>query len=408
MDNHYVWTAKDQTLVKWLSIIPACISAALCLFILVTTTWIWSRKHARPTIDRISFRLFWWSMGFELFYDLAFIVGESMTGDTVSGAKCAVGIYLLIAPMGVVNYLCTCIAINLMLIICFGVNPNGKRLERYYVCGSIALGFFIPLIPTALGHFGHDEILNTCWIAAKTDAQRFLYLILDLYLWQLLSCVVSTVAVAMTIISIFRLRRATSKAMYISNTLNQANGKLKDFDDQFLKMALRISMYPVTLIIVNGFISVIDLHVANVGGIHTARQFHFYCLYYFLYGGRGIFFALIGLIVDPCFRKGIKAAWRKDTGPQLPPMAITADITSSDFNTKKPEINSSLMPMVSYNPNQSMVEQDAEQIQGQKTAGRRMSEMDFMAAITQLAPDVEAAPATPGSGGRKEMYDSVL
>ena len=58
-----------------------------------------------------------------------------------------------------------------------------------------------------------------------------------------------------TIISIFRLRRATSKAMYISNTLNQANGKLKDFDDQFLKMALRISMYPVTLIIVNGFIS---------------------------------------------------------------------------------------------------------------------------------------------------------
>jgi hypothetical protein len=58
-----------------------------------------------------------------------------------------------------------------------------------------------------------------------------------------------------TIISIFRLRRATSKAMYISNTLNQANGKLEDFDDQFLKMALRISMYPVTLIIVNGFIS---------------------------------------------------------------------------------------------------------------------------------------------------------
>jgi predicted phage tail protein len=90
-------------------------------------------------------------------------------------------------------------------------------------------------------------------------------------------------------------------------------------------------------------------------------------------------------------------------------MAITADITnSSDFITKKPEINSSLMPMVSYNPNQSTIEQGAEEVQGQKTMGRRMSEMDFMAAITQLAPDVEAGPATPGSGGRKEMYDSVL
>jgi hypothetical protein len=42
---------------------------------------------------------------------------------------------------------------------------------------------------------------------------------------------------------------------------------------------------------------VIDLHVANVGGIHTARQFHFYCLYYFLYGGRGIFFALVSALI---------------------------------------------------------------------------------------------------------------
>jgi hypothetical protein len=89
-------------------------------------------------------------------------------------------------------------------------------------------------------------------------------------------------------------------------------------------------------------------------------------------------------------------------------MAVTADITSSDFNTKKPEISSSLMPMVSYNPNQSIAEQGTEQIQGQNTVGRRMSEMDFMAAITQLTPEVEAGPATPGSGGRKEMDDSVL
>ena len=34
-------------------------------------------------------------------------------------------------------------------------------LERWYVCGSIALGFFIPLVPTILGHFSHDPILNT-------------------------------------------------------------------------------------------------------------------------------------------------------------------------------------------------------------------------------------------------------
>jgi hypothetical protein len=32
-----------------------------------------------------------------------------------------------------VNYLCTCIAINLMLIICFGVNPNKwSKLSIYH------------------------------------------------------------------------------------------------------------------------------------------------------------------------------------------------------------------------------------------------------------------------------------
>jgi hypothetical protein len=43
--------------------------------------------------------------------------------------------------------------------------------------------------------------------------------------------------------------------MFRSNALNQESGTLEAFDDQFLKMALRISTYPVALIIVNGFIS---------------------------------------------------------------------------------------------------------------------------------------------------------
>jgi hypothetical protein len=90
-------------------------------------------------------------------------------------------------------------------------------------------------------------------------------------------------------------------------------------------------------------------------------------------------------------------------------MAITADITnSSDFMTKKSQINSSLMPMISYNPEQSVADPVAEQVQGEKEVRRRMSEMDILAAVTQLAPDVEAGPTTPGVGARKEMYDSIL
>ena len=75
-----------------------------------------------------------------------------------------------------------------------------------------------------------------------------------------------------TIYSIFRLRRATSKALFMSNTLNAAqesgngrsgSGRLTDFDDQFLKTALRISTYPIALIIVNGIISGVSASLSH-------------------------------------------------------------------------------------------------------------------------------------------------
>lgn len=86
--------------------------------------------------------------------------------------------------------------------------------------------------------------------------------------------------------------------MFLSNTLNQSQtdstgGKLGNHDDQFLKTALRISTYPVALIIVNGLISGVDLYISAVGGVHSEVAYAFYVVYYFLYGGRGIFFALV-------------------------------------------------------------------------------------------------------------------
>jgi hypothetical protein len=59
----------------------------------------------------------------------------------VLGAKpnraCAVGIYFMIGTLGVVNYLCTCIAINLFVTIVLGLNPirMGKS-TRFPDCGQ--------------------------------------------------------------------------------------------------------------------------------------------------------------------------------------------------------------------------------------------------------------------------------
>lgn len=72
---------------------------------------------------------------------------------------------------------------------------------------------------------------------------------------------------------------------------------------KFTTIACLISLYPVTLIVVNGFLTVGDLYMSAVGGVKSESVYALYCIYYFLYGGRGIFFALLGIFVDPSLRR---------------------------------------------------------------------------------------------------------
>ncbi|KAL1405243.1 hypothetical protein Q8F55_008869 [Vanrija albida] len=243
--------------------------------------------------------------------------------------------------MGVVNYLCTFIAINLAVTIVFGLNPIMLKLERWYVAISIFIGMFVPIIPAGLGHFGKDPLLGVCWIQASNDRARMRNFVLDLYLWQLLSCAIASVAVIATLVTLFMQGRATSRALFGGDSINldlsdtsAASEPAKPqrvglvarlfrrrrhshhhertfghLEDRFIRIAIRISGYPITLIIVNGIISVADLYMSKVGGVHSRSVYGLYVLYYFLYGGRGIFFVFVSVFIDPCLMRGLRAAW---------------------------------------------------------------------------------------------------
>lgn len=134
----------------------------MCTFILGTSFWIYRKPQARHLLNRVSFRLLLWSMAFEAVYDVAYIANAvevgPLTPSVTSHDKlmripqgmdpatpnplCAADVYWMLATLGVsvisivngvtltpsrVNYLCTCIAINLMLTICFDINPIERR-----------------------------------------------------------------------------------------------------------------------------------------------------------------------------------------------------------------------------------------------------------------------------------------
>lgn len=48
----------------------------MCIAVLAATYWIRRVRQARHIIDRVSFRLFLWSMAFEIIYDISYIAVE--------------------------------------------------------------------------------------------------------------------------------------------------------------------------------------------------------------------------------------------------------------------------------------------------------------------------------------------
>jgi hypothetical protein len=63
-------------------------------------------------------------------------------------------------------------------------------------------------------------------------------------------------------------------------------------EDRFLIIAFQISLYPISLIVVNGIITIGEL-CATQTGVDSRGLYVLYCIYYFLYGGRGIAFAAV-------------------------------------------------------------------------------------------------------------------
>lgn len=109
-----------------------------------------------------------------------------------------------------------------------------------------------------------------------------------------------------TLIVLFRQRQATSRAMLATSALNRSvvgtqtghrcsTSTYNHLQDRFFRIALRISLYPISLIVVNGIITVGDLYISKVGGVYSTAVYGLYVVYYLLYGGRGIVFALVSL-----------------------------------------------------------------------------------------------------------------
>ncbi|KAI9633836.1 uncharacterized protein MKK02DRAFT_38499 [Dioszegia hungarica] len=347
----FVFTDELDYAAQMASVAAASVSLAISLFVCLASLWIYATPSARHHLDRVSFRLLLCSMIVEVVYDTVYIfLYSDPVPRTANSVSCSTAVYLLLATMGVANWLCTFIGVNLMLAICFGINPVRARLERWYILISLFMGFGIALVPAGLGHFGVDEVYQACYFTQTDPALRIRDFMTDLYAWQILSSLVAAASVLAVLVTLLRQSRATQRALYRGNDLNitshdlhtiastsmshspsdaprpwfarlirsrprQGTSSLHRLEDKFITIALKISLYPLALIVINAFITGEDLAYTGRGGVESQGEYAVYCIYYFLYGGRGLFFGLIGILVDPCIRRGLPAAYQATFRP---------------------------------------------------------------------------------------------
>ncbi|WVW86436.1 hypothetical protein I302_108484 [Kwoniella bestiolae CBS 10118] len=93
--------------------------------------------------------------------------------------------------------------------------------------------------------------------------------------------------------------------------------------DKFLSIAIKISWYPITLLFMNAIMMVGDLVIAAQGGVASHKTVWLYCIYYVVYGGRGICIAGLAIIIDPSLVRGLKAAWKERQLARNPDMLPT-------------------------------------------------------------------------------------
>ena len=238
------------------------------------------------------------------------------------------------------------------------------------------------------GKFGWDPIIKVCWLTSDNDADRLRWQISTQLAWILFTIFLTMLASVITIGHLYkhkvRIYKQSSRyterlmvyAQFTSVRLLKAHAKTNSTSQkemnsvdsavatdrkrsgaykgasrnlmtnvEFRKIILRISIYPVVMIILNLIITIADIRISTASGIYTKLDYGIYVIYYALYGARGLFYALIA-VADPALIRAYKV-WRGERNLSGLSQITALDNTLEAQSPKFQHDDSSNMPGIS-------------------------------------------------------------
>ncbi|CAO3694578.1 unnamed protein product [Umbelopsis ramanniana] len=159
------------------------------------------------TIDRPSLRLLLETCIFNILFGISQLVLNS-EASVASYERCNAVMTVFVLSDMASSLLLTCIAINLLLVICFDtkIKVSRRTLEICYTVGSIGFSAFIAITPFFSNYAVYDfsDSLHQCWFAyaSPPTSQQIFWEVWTFHLWQMLGVLTAIVCFSWVLIKL--------------------------------------------------------------------------------------------------------------------------------------------------------------------------------------------------------------
>ncbi|KAJ6563603.1 hypothetical protein DFH09DRAFT_1476226 [Mycena vulgaris] len=281
---------------------------ALSVLLLAAFAYLAWNPISRPHLNRVSFRL----IVYAIISNVIFGILATIETMGPSPACSLVAFLSVTSPMFSACMFC-CIALNLQLVLVYGV--NGNKMEKYYIAGS-ALLCAVCNVPTwIVGELGWYAASGTCWLLDPTPTIQLHWLVATQSVWMVLAS--STEVLSFLTILIFMVRHQRHILRLRADTTCQSASdsetgiaSLASSAPQlpivrYRRMILRIGLYPLLSCFLSITACVLDVYsVKNV--VLTDSNLNLRMLDMFVYTLRPILYALLAA-TDPSFLYALRA-----------------------------------------------------------------------------------------------------
>ncbi|KAJ7736426.1 hypothetical protein B0H16DRAFT_1891928 [Mycena metata] len=304
LSDHHTTTAFDEHIAV---LILSLMVPGVCLTFTVLCAYAYTAWHpvSQQHLNRVSFRLLVYALIAKFVFGIAFVIE---TLSSAPSAGCSFVAFLVNLSLMTSASMCFCMALNLQLVLVHQI--NGRKMEKYYVLGTLVLCAVCNIIPYASRQFGLNPTNKTCWFN-NSDPDTMLRWLIGTQSFWVLSMATGEILAFLVIVGYIISYEFVSRR-YRRDSQNSENAYPDDWTlpespiKKYRNIILRIGLYPLVSCLIKFSTCILDLYGVK-NPILTELRLGIADLA--IYSVRPLLYGILAA-TDPAFIRGILALRR--------------------------------------------------------------------------------------------------